>query len=369
MPRVRFKSVDYDVDRLKAAMEDFLAMVPAGRIGTGSRVLLKPNLLLPAKPEQGVLTHPALVRAVAELLLDAGAKVRLSDSPATGAFARILRVGGYDRALAGLDVDCRPFETAVQHDIGPPYGRIEMARAALEADAVVNLAKLKTHSQMVLTLGVKNLFGCILGLAKPQWHLRSGVDRDVFARLLVQIHYAVDPVLTIVDGILALEGEGPGKGGTPRTLGVLAGGTDAASVDWAICRLLGLSPERLPTHRAAVSLGRFSAQPRMEGTAGTVTGFRFPDQTPLLFGPAFFQGALRRHVVQRPVVDPLRCRVCGECWKICPADAVAPSGEKVAFDYQRCIRCYCCVEVCPHGALSSRTPLVGTILHRIGLLK
>ncbi|MBI9083714.1 MAG: DUF362 domain-containing protein [Desulfobacterales bacterium] len=369
MTRVRFESATYDADRLKNAVGNLMALVPAGRIGTGTRVLLKPNLLLPAAPEKAVLTHPAVVRAVAELLVDAGAQVRFSDSPATGTFARIMKVGGYDQALKGLPVDCRPFKRSVARDIGDPYGRIEMARAALEADAVINLAKLKTHSQMVLTLGVKNLFGCIVGLTKPQWHLRSGVDRDVFANLLVQIHYAVAPVLTIVDGILAMEGEGPGKGGTPRTLGVIVGSTDAAAADLAICRILGFDPERLPTHRAAVRLGRNHGEPEIEGDFKTVTGFRFPEQTPVLFGPDFLKGTLRRHVIQRPVVDPLHCRTCGECWEICPADAVARDGEQVAFDYDRCIRCYCCVEVCPHGALSARTPMVGKILRGLGVLK
>ena len=367
MTRVRFESATYEADRLKIAMGNLMALVPAGRIGPGTRVLLKPNLLLPAAPEKAVLTHPAVVRAAAELLVDAGARVSISDSPATGTFARIMRVSGYDQALKGLPVDCRPFKETVGRDIGEPYGRIDMARAALETDAVVNLAKLKTHSQMVLTLGVKNLFGCIVGLAKPQWHLRSGVDRDVFANLLVQIHYAVDPALTIVDGILAMEGEGPGKRGTPRALGVMVGSTDAAAADLAICRMLGFDPGRLPTHRAAVRLGKISGEPEIQGDVKTVTGFRFPEQTPVLFGPDFLKGTIRRHVIQRPVVDPLHCHTCGECWEICPADAVARDGEQVAFDYDRCIRCYCCVEVCPHGALSARTPMIGRILSRLGV--
>ena len=78
-------------------------------------------------------------------------------------------------------------------DVGEPFGQIDIARSAVEADVVINLAKLKTHTQMLLTLGVKNLFGCIVGFKKPEWHMRSGVDRNMFARLLVQIYQAIHP--------------------------------------------------------------------------------------------------------------------------------------------------------------------------------
>ncbi len=109
---------------------------------------------------------------------------------------------------------------------------------------MINLAKLKTNTQMLLTLGVKNLFGCIVRLQKPEWHLRAGVDREMFAPLLVQIHYAIAPAATIIDGVLAMEGQGPGRSGTPRQIGTLIGGRDAAAVDAAVCRMLKLAPEK-----------------------------------------------------------------------------------------------------------------------------
>jgi uncharacterized protein (DUF362 family)/Pyruvate/2-oxoacid:ferredoxin oxidoreductase delta subunit len=369
MPDVIFKRADYDRPALQDAVADIFQRLDPQRIGPGSRVLVKPNFLLAAPPEKAVLTHPEVLRAVVTHLLDMGARVRVSDSPPTGSFARLMKVGGFSRALDGLDVDCRPFRSTVAVDIGEPYGHIDIARAALEADAVVNLAKLKTHAQMLLTLGVKNLFGCILGLEKPQWHLRSGVDRDVFARLLVQIHYAVNPVLTIVDGILAMEGDGPGRSGTPRPLGRLVASIDAAAVDAAICHMLGVDPMDLPTCRAAARLGRMGDEPEISGDFKPVDGYRLPDQGAVLMGPPFLQGPVRRHVLQRPVVDPSACRTCGECWKICPAGAVARDGEQVCFDYDRCIRCYCCVEVCPHGALGTRTPPLGRVLRRWNLIK
>ena len=110
----------------------------------------------------------------------------------------------------------------------------------MDADVIINLPKLKTHCQMLLTLGVKNMFGCIVGFKKSQWHMRAGVDTMAFARLLVAIHQAVRPTVSILDGILALEGEGPGKRGKPRKIGVLMGSCDTFALDMAVCKMIGM---------------------------------------------------------------------------------------------------------------------------------
>jgi len=369
MPDVIISEASYSDDSLKGRVFDLMDAVGGHRIRAGARVLIKPNLLTVARPQQAVTTHPAVVRAVAEYALDRGARVRISDSPATGSFDRILKVGGYRAALDGLDVEFRPFEFSMPVDIGAPFGRIELARAAMAADVVINLAKLKTHAQMTLTLGVKNLFGCVVGLKKPEWHFRSGEDRGVFARLLVQICRAVKPAITLVDGILVMDGQGPGKSGRPRPLGVLVGGNDAVAVDWAICSLVGLPVEEFPVWRAARELGMGSEEITVEGEVRPVADFRFPEPGAILFGPPAVQNFLRQHLVQRPVVDPSRCRLCGECWRYCPAGAVEGNQKAVRFDYQRCIRCYCCVEVCPEGALAAVDPLPARLVKRIGWVR
>jgi uncharacterized protein (DUF362 family)/NAD-dependent dihydropyrimidine dehydrogenase PreA subunit len=366
--RVTFKRAAYDEPGLRDKVFALLTAVAGDRIGPGARVLIKPNLLTASRPEQAVLTHPLIARYTAEWVMDCGALPSLGDSPATGGFARVLKTGGYSAAFDGLTVPMAEFKISEAVDIGPPFGRIDLAADALRADAVINLAKLKTHSQMLLTLGVKNLFGCVVGMKKPQWHLRSGVDRDQFARLLVQIHYTIRPVLTLVDGILALEGQGPGKGGHPKHLGILVAGSDAAATDAAVCRMLGVDPQRLPTHRAARQLGAGSGDPQIEGDFFRVREFELPEQGAVLFGPKSIQSFSRRLVLQKPVVDPERCRVCGECRKYCPADAITESGRTVHYDYDRCIRCYCCVEICPHGALRTETPPLGRLLRRLGIL-
>jgi len=369
MKPVYFKSSTYAEHELKHAVFELMDKCGGGKIAAGHRVLIKPNFLLPARPESAILTHPGIVAAACEYALARGATVLVADSPATGSFARLLKKGGFARALGDMDVTLRPFKETVAVDIGEPFGKIALAREALEADVVVNLAKLKTHSQMLLTLGVKNLFGCVVGLQKPQWHLRSDVDRDWFARLLVQIHYAISPAVTLVDGIVSLEGDGPGKGGRPKHTGVLIGSRDAAAVDAAICRMLKLDPDKLPTHRAAVARGLLTGKPDLRGDFKTVDHFQLPDQGAVVFGPAFLKGFIRSHILQKPVVDPGRCRACGECWSYCPAAAVFESGRTVAFDYGKCIRCYCCVEVCPHGALAAKMPPGGRLLEKVSLIR
>jgi uncharacterized protein (DUF362 family)/ferredoxin len=362
---VFFKRARYIESDLRPAVFALLGGLKTLRLEKGARVLIKPNFLAPAKPHLALTTHPLVLRAVVEYVLENGARALVADSPGMGAFERVLREGGYTQALQGLDVELRPFAETVRTDIGAPFGRIDIARDALEADVIINLPKLKTHAMMLLTLGVKNLFGCIVGLAKPRWHMRSGVDREMFARLLVQISRVVNPAATLVDGILAMEGQGPGRSGRPRELGILAAGSNPLTVDMAVCRLLGVRPEDLPTHRAACALRIVPEEFAVQGDFRPVSGFRLPVLGPLTFGPRRLQPLIRKHVVQRPLADPARCRMCGECWRACPAKAITPYARTLGFDYDRCIRCYCCVEMCPHGALQAVETGPGKVVRRL----
>jgi uncharacterized protein (DUF362 family)/Pyruvate/2-oxoacid:ferredoxin oxidoreductase delta subunit len=353
MDTVIFHPAEYEYGTLKTTISGLLAGLGSLRIEPGARVLIKPNFLAPAKPERAMTTHPLVVRAVVEYVLQQGALPLVADSPGMGTFERLLREGGYGEALKGLDVELRPFRESLPVDIGEPFGKIAIAREALEADAVINLPKLKAHAMMLLTLGVKNLFGCVVGLAKVQWHMRSGVNRYLFARLLVQIYRAVNPAATLIDGILGMEGQGPGRSGTPRRLGVLVAGASAPAVDLAVCRLLRVSADELPTHRAAAELNLVPRDVAISGDFQPVKAFSLPVLGPLTFGPRRFEPLIRQHLIQRPSVEAGKCRMCGECWRHCPAHAIMPHASVVEFDYDRCIRCYCCVEMCPHGALAA----------------
>jgi len=363
MPTVIVIQSSYDYAVLKPYVFDILERYIGTSIDKNSFVVIKPNLLAPAPPEMPVLTHPLLVRAVAEYVISKGARPRISDSHAMGTFKMVLRTGGFLDALDGLDVEFAEFKKSVLVDVGKPFGKIEIAQDALTADVLINMPKLKTHAQMLLTLGVKNLFGCIVGLRKPEWHFRTGVDRQMFAGLLVKIHTAINPSVTLLDGILAMEGQGPGKGGLPRQLGVVMGSDSAIALDMAVCRMVGIAPDGLFTNRAAREMG-FDDPIDIIGDLPLINDFKFPSVSPIVFGPPQFHGFMRRHLVQRPVVDLHLCKACGECSQYCPAKAISPRKEGLVFDYEKCIRCYCCIEVCPHAALKSKETITGKIARK-----
>jgi len=336
----------------------------------GQRVLLKPNLLGVSRPDDAIVTHPIVVRAVAELVLEAGAWPFVSDSPAMGTWKKLVVETGMVKALEGLDVPLYPFKRSKVVEAASPFKKIELAQEALEADVVINLPKLKTHSQMLLTLCVKNLFGCVVGMKKPEWHYRAGIHTDYFARLLVTIHNLVRPAFTILDGVLAMEGDGPGKSGTPRHLGVLMGGQDGVAVDIAVCHMIGLTPERLATNAVAIKeMGCRVDDIVLDGELPEVRGFKLPETGGLLFGPKFLHKWLRKYFLRRPESDRQMCKLCGECWKYCPALAIQGHKKKqLAMDYNKCIRCFCCVEVCPFGAMKTKVPLGGKALQLKKLL-
>lgn len=368
MSTVFIRKASYEYNSLKRTIFELLDKAAGEKIKAHSRVVLKPNLLGGAPPEKAMVTHPLVIRAVAEYVIEKGARPQISDSPATAEFEKVLKESGIIQALEGLPVDLLEFKKSVAVETVKPFNKLEIAEDAVKADVLINLPKLKTHSQMLMTLAVKNLFGCVVGIKKPEWHFRAGIDRELFAKLLVLIYAAIKPGITILDGILAMEGQGPGRNGTPRELGILMASESAPAIDSAVCRVIGLQPRELLTNQICGELGLLPETLEIDGELPAVRDFKLPSRTPLVFGPGVMHGFLRSHIAQRPVADKNICRGCGECWKYCPAHAISKSskrGKKIAFDYDRCIRCYCCLEVCPHAALSARETLAGKILRQI----
>jgi len=274
------------------------------------------------------------------------------DSPSMGSFERLLTVTGLRGALASLPVTCRSFTESLTVDCGPPFGGIMLAREAVEAEVVINLPKFKTHAQMLLTLGVKNLFGCCVGYRKVEWHLRAGIDRDLFARLLVAIARRLAPAVTLLDGILALEGEGPGRRGHPISLGLLIGADDPLAMDRVIARLLGLPESRFPILKVAAADGILPQSINLESTIEKIGNFRLPPMEPGLTVGGTAMKVVRRYLLARPMVDQERCRLCLDCVKVCPVHAITVKGKEIVIAYDQCIRCYCCLEICPLGAMA-----------------
>jgi uncharacterized protein (DUF362 family)/Pyruvate/2-oxoacid:ferredoxin oxidoreductase delta subunit len=362
------KESSYDYKDLRAGVYEILGRLDGGVITASARVLIKPNLLTSAKPQRAITTHPLIIRAAVEYALEMGARVQVSDSPAVGKFSSIIKGCGIEEALGGMPVRLVEFERSVRVGTDSSFKEIEIAEDALSADVVINLPKLKTHTQMGLTLAVKNLFGCVVGMRKADWHFKIGQDSERFAELLAAIHGAIKPRINLLDGILAMEGDGPGTGGTPRHIGVLMGSSNAVSLDMAVCEMLGAAPLSIATNRAAVRLG-FSQEYETVGEMPLVEGFVFPRAANIVFGPAFTGKILRKHLTSRPVSDREACRLCNECVNICPAGAIENDGSRLNFDYDKCIRCYCCIEVCPHSAIKVHEPIMRKAVKRFFLRK
>ncbi|MCG8553505.1 MAG: DUF362 domain-containing protein [Desulfobacterales bacterium] len=366
---------DYEAVHVTSAVERAVGLCGGMErfVRPGQRVLLKPNMLSAAPLEHRVTTDPALVRAVGKLVLKAGGRIIIGDSPAIDKVSRISRVTGMKEVADELGADliefCRP--ALAKTPEGSIYHALELDEAALTADVVINLPKLKTHCMMLLTLGVKNLFGMVVGPRKSQWHMHAGADRIMFADLLLDIYRTVRPALTILDGVWGMQGRGPNNG-TPCHLGLLAASRDPLAMDLALAPLLGAHPANFPLYGAAVRRGLV----RSDGSDTRMVGddpkgfvpknFQLPVLESVMPVPGFLSGAMRKHLTSRPVQDPGLCRDCGKCAAVCPPGCLwfaAP--HRAVIDHLACIRCYCCQEVCPADAIHFKTGALVGIVERL----
>jgi uncharacterized protein (DUF362 family)/ferredoxin len=329
----------------------------------GQRVLLKANMLSAVPPEKCVTTHPSVVRAVAGLVIEAGGKPFVGDSPGLDSFSSAARRTGIGAVADELGIPCRELSdpTPIPAGENAAFKHIEVSRLAVESDVVINLPKMKTHMQMVLSLGVKNLFGTVTGMRKAEWHYKVGLRRDRFASLLLDIWRGIGPALTVMDGIIGMEGRGPANG-KPRHFGLLAASDNSLSMDLHLCRLLGLPLASFPLWVAAKGRGFEETRMRDADLQGDfVHPYVYPDvDIPRLGSLRLIPRIplLECALTSRPVQDGTRCTRCGRCVEICPTRAVALRGRDLVFDYKRCIRCYCCHEFCPHDALQFKEGLI-----------
>ncbi|MBE9048862.1 DUF362 domain-containing protein [Nostocales cyanobacterium LEGE 11386] len=250
------RATSYERETLQASLvtllEPFGGM--AGFVKEGDRVLLKPNLLTGARPTKECTTRPELVYEVARMVIEAGGKPFLGDSPAFGSAKGVAQANGYRPLLQELNLPIIEFHGKRYQTVNENFNHLLLCKEAMEADVVINLPKVKSHVQLTLTLGVKNLFGCVPGKMKAWWHMEAGKDANRFGEMLVETARAINPDLTILDGIIGHEGNGP-SGGEPRPLGILAAASDVFALDRAMLEILNVPPHQVPTVTASQRLG------------------------------------------------------------------------------------------------------------------
>ena len=353
------KCQNYDEGRVLSALRQSIDLI--GGIQTfvkkGSRVLLKPNLLFGKSPEKAVTTHPSILRGMIQIVREAGGIPSIGDSPSVGSLTWTAEKTGIKAVADEMKCPLVEFNRPVlpPRGGGKTFKQLEVDQVVLEADVIINLPKLKTHSLTLLTLGVKNLFGCVPGPKKPLWHLKAGEDQETFAKILVDIYEVIRPSLTVLDGIVGMEGNGPNSG-RPIAIGLILGSGDSLSLDQIVCDLLGISRESLLTNRVAFEQGMGKDPIEVLGERIEdlkISDFQFPALSqPNWKLPGFLSKALKNALTSKPVIEEEVCKSCDRCTEICPPKALARKGKDLFFNYGQCIRCLCCLEVCPEGAIS-----------------
>ncbi|MCP5050354.1 MAG: DUF362 domain-containing protein [bacterium] len=351
----------------------------------GERIVLKVNLLQPAAPEKAVTTHPALVAAVARRVKEEGAVPIIAESPGSGfphnkkSLETIYRACGMDKVAEeeGIKLNYDPAYEVVSFPEGKLIKRFEVITPVLEADGVFNLCKLKTHLFMHMTGAVKNSFGVIPGLTKPGYHEKLH-DKAHFADMLLDLSEFVSPRLSVMDAVIALQGEGPGAAGTPRHVGLLMASQNPLALDVAAGEIIGLKRENNPILMAAEKCGLFPNRVEdIEVVGVDIAELRIPNYK---FPATIFEGAgmgglnwyqkmleplFKTGLSLKPVVDRKRCTACGVCRDACPVKAITVVDDRYAqIDEKKCIRCYCCHEMCVYNAVKLHKSLLYRAMNR-----
>lgn len=351
------KADSYDYAVVESGIEEVLAGLGGlqSYISPGERVLLKPNLVEGMPPERAVNTHPEVMRALIRAVRAVGAIPLVGDSPGVASTHKAAEKCGLLRVCREEAVELLDFDESME--VSYPQGlvlkKLHIAKAFSQADKVISVAKLKTHTFMGITGAAKNLFGFIVGMQKAQFHLRMQ-RRQEFAGMLIDLASVIKPVLSIVDGVVGMEGNGP-RNGNPIQAGVLLAGENCFAVDVAMAAIMGFNPEDIPLTALALKRGLTPelSDLELEGTARDLRlAFVGPRSMKSLEDrmPKWAAELGRNHLTARPEID-VSCIGCGRCAEHCPPKAMTIVDSKVQIDYQKCIRCYCCQELCPENAV------------------
>lgn len=347
-------------------------------IRPGQKVLLKVNLLMKKPAEAAVTTHPSLVEAVINQIHNLGARAIIADSPG-GPFTKswlkgIYRETGMEDVVVktGAKLNWNFKQQEFSNPEGKILKKIILAQIIKEVDVVISLAKLKTHGFTIYTGAVKNLFGCIPGLLKADYHLRMSNLRD-FSEMLVDIAEFVKPQLSIMDAVVAMEGAGP-SAGDPKEVGLLAASANPHALDLACCYLIGLDYKRIFTLQKAIERGLIPKDIQKLDIRGIKEGefkpipFKIPEASrsrhiPIPLPPhldSFFYKMLR----PKPNFIHQKCVGCGLCAKNCPAKCIEMIAHRPHVDLSRCIRCFCCQELCPYQAVEIKRNKLSQLIFR-----
>lgn len=366
----------YDHDAVTAAVAKATAAAGGLPPLTGKRVLIKPNLLSNTGPETAVTTHPEVVFAVCRMVQDAGGVPIIADSPGAGhlytpgTLRRIYDRSGMTRVAEETGTELS-FDTGFSEVSFPDrvvMKRFTLINPARDADVVISVCKLKTHMFTKYSGAVKNTFGVIPGLDKPVFHSRFPAQED-FSEMLVDLNKLADVDFVVMDAVFGMEGNGP-MGGDPKFCGYVLASRSVYALDVSAQRLIGMDPDQIATTVSAKRRGLLDAVEETGDAVVPVAGFVLPSTYGVPPRNTWFRKILLsrmqkagRTYAPAPCAVPECCTGCGQCVRICPKDAVVLKEGKAAFDLSRCIRCYCCHEMCQERAIDLKRGVIGKLLH------
>lgn len=360
----------YETNEVDKAVTEMLEMLDGldKLIKPGMKVFLKINLLMRKLPEEQVTTNPSVVAAVARYIKKLGADVIVGDSPG-GPFTEWMLKSVYERcgitkmaAEENLELNYDISMIDVFYNDAVILKKFTAVKAIYDADAVISMGKLKTHGMTAYTGAVKNMFGCIPGMIKAQYHYRMPQLKD-FSNMLVDVEEYFKPVISIVDAVYAMEGDGP-SAGTPRKVGAIIAGFNPHAVDTVAISLTNIDPLTICTVKRAEERGLFSGKLSDVDLKGAkvedliVKDFKQAKvhSTALLKGhvPKILEPlahSLEKLMTTKPVIDENKCKGCKDCYNTCPPHTIQMVNGKAVINYDNCIKCFCCQELCPYKAI------------------
>ncbi|NLD19533.1 MAG: DUF362 domain-containing protein [Clostridiales bacterium] len=378
----------YDYDKVKEAVDKAFDLLGGLNhllnMPKESSLLLKPNLLAKVGREKACTTDPAVFAAVGEALQESGYKnLTYGDSPGNPMVPgeKVAEECGIKDAAHRLRIPVGQFDEGLQVDF--PQGRVEnkfiLCREVTETDGIINICKMKTHQLERITGAVKNTFGCVYGLNKSAAHARYATA-EVFGKMIADLNRLLKPKLHIMDGIVAMEGNGP-QSGTPKAMNLVLVSKDPVALDGLFCHLVSLNPELVPTNVSAMeqSVGTYR-DIQVVTEEGILTaseaGAKYGDKSFDVQRSSGYRGTLAPLKLlaplleKKPIVKKALCIGCGICVSSCPLKkkAIEISEGKAVYDYSRCIKCYCCQEMCPEEAITVKKSLIARIADRNWML-
>lgn len=366
-----YKQDKYNLKEIKRIVEKiFQKSGFVKELSSGKTAFLKVNLLRGANPEKAVTTHPVFVRGVAEVLLKYGLKVIVGDSPA-GPFTifslkKIYKECGLISEFENTDIELN-YDTEILNircEDSLKLKEFETFKSLLDADLIINLPKLKTHTMMRYTGAVKNMFGAIVGLIKANYHMRLQ-KADNFAHHLIDLVECIKPDFNLIDGIVGMEGDGPSSG-EPINSNIILGGKNPHALDKVAIDFMGFKEEDIYTVKLARQRGLFQ-EIDLIGNRLPNMNFKLPKATQITFLPStlpkFLEDILLDALKANINFDRNVCISCGDCGRSCPAKVIFYDDKNLPYyDKKGCISCFCCHEVCPVDAINVKNPILASLL-------